>query len=216
MLEIIAASVKETLRRKPRLLITLGGLGPTPDDMTLKGVGLGLGKALQLNVKALRMVQAFYKRMGRGEVDMTIPRKKMASLPIGARPIANPVGTAPGVILTKGMSTVVSLPGVPKEMKAIFLDSIVPILKTTGGRAPAEITMRIDGIVESALAPTITLVKRRYPGLYFKSHPRGSEITGRPLIELHIYSLNENSRKKLGEAAFFILTRLAKHTRKDE
>ena len=137
------------------------------------------------------------------------PRRKMAMLPKEGSPLSNSVGTAPGVLIEKGSTTIISLPGVPREMEAIFRESVIPLLEKSGGRAPIETTLKIDGIVESAFAPVITRVRRLFPGLYFKSHPRGSETTGRPLIELHIYSLTESGREKLGEAASYILKQLS-------
>jgi molybdenum cofactor synthesis domain-containing protein len=208
-LKEIAAAVRESLGRKPRLLFTLGGLGPTPDDMTLKGVARALGTPVEVNRTALEMVGRFYERM-RGQTKITGPRRKMAMLPRGAKPLNNPVGTAPGVMLKKGSTTIISLPGVPREMEAIFRESVIPLLEKSGGRAPVETTLMIDGIVESAFAPVIARVRRLFPGLYFKSHPRGSETTGRMLIELHIYSLTENGRERLGEAASYILKELSK------
>jgi nicotinamide-nucleotide amidase len=205
----ISQAVRESLHRKPRLLFTVGGLGPTPDDMTLKGVARALGGGVQLNEPALEMVRQFYERMGR-PAKMIGPRRKMAMLPRGARPLSNPVGTAPGVLLEKGSTTIISLPGVPREMEGIFQGSVIPLLEKNGGRAPVETTLMIDGIVESAFASVLVRVRRLFPGLYFKSHPRGRETTGRSLIELHIYSLTDDAREKLGEAASYILKELSK------
>ena len=204
----IATAVEESLRRKPRLLFTLGGLGPTPDDMTLKGIARALGTPVRLNETALEMVRQFYKRMER-PAKMIGPRRKMAMLPKGASPLSNPVGTAPGVMIETGSTTIISLPGVPREMEAIFRESVIPLLEKSGGRAPIETTLKIDGIVESAFAPVLVRVKRLFPGLYFKSHPRGGEITGRPLIELHIYSLTEKGREQVSEAASYVLEQLS-------
>ena len=204
----IATAVEESLRRKPRLLFTLGGLGPTPDDMTLKGIARALGTPVRLNETALEMVRQFYKRMER-PAKMIGPRRKMAMLPKEGSPLSNPVGTAPGVLIEKGPTTIISLPGVPREMEAIFRESVIPLLEKSGGRAPIETTLKIDGIVESAFAPVLVRVKRLFPGLYFKSHPRGGEITGRPLIELHIYSLTEKGREQVSEAASYVLEQLS-------
>src|SRR5437879_10303587 len=140
---------------------------------------------------------------------MRSPRRKMAIQTKCAIPLNNPLSTSPVVMIEMGSTTIISLPGVPREMEAIFRESVIPLLEKSGGRAPIETTLKIDGIVESAFAPVITRVKRLFPGLYFKSHPRGSETTGRPLIELHIYSLTEIGMEKLGEAASYILKQLS-------
>ncbi len=204
----IEAAVRDALKRKPTLLITLGGLGPTPDDMTLKGVARGLRSRLVLNKEALEMVRRYYTRMEE-KTEITASRRKMATLPAGAHPLRNPVGTAPGVLIDGGKTLIVSLPGVPREMEEIFTDSIVPILKRTGSEAPDETTIQITGIIESALAPIIVKARQKFPGLYFKSHPRGAETGTHPLILLHVYSVNEKARDQLGTAAAFVLNELA-------
>src|SRR2546428_8350388 len=103
------------------------------------------------------------KRMG--------PRRKMGMPPKGARPLGNPVGTAPGVLIEKGPTTIISLPGVPREMEAIFRESVIPLLEKSGGRAPTQTTLKNDGNVESAVAPGLVRVKRALPGLHFQSPP---------------------------------------------
>src|SRR3989475_6380976 len=133
----IATAVKESLRRKPRLLFTLGGLGPTPDDMTLKGVARALGTPVRLNETALEMVRQFYKRMER-PAKMIGPRRKMAMLPKGASPLSNPVGTAPGVLIEKGPTAIISLTEVLREMEAIFRESVIPLLEKSGGGRPLQ------------------------------------------------------------------------------
>ena len=206
----IAMTLRAVLQRRPTLVFTLGGLGPTPDDMTLKGIARGLGRPLRPNRESLEMIREFYTRMGRGSVKMTVARRKMALLPPGAKPLKNTVGTAPGVITPKGPTTIISLPGVPAELKAIFNGSVTPILKNYGGVAPTETTLRIDGIVESALAPAIVKVRRAFPDLYFKSHPRRSETLAKPLIDLHIYSINEKGRQRLRAAVSMIVAELSR------
>src|SRR5207245_9340478 len=87
--------VTGALRRKPDLLITLGGLGPTHDDMTLKGVALALHKPLMLNSEGFAMVKARYDAL-EAYTGLTRFRRRMATWPEGADPLPNPVGPAPG------------------------------------------------------------------------------------------------------------------------
>ena len=113
----IASSVEEAMHRKPRFLITIGGLGPTFDDKTLEGVAKALQCELKVDDEALKSVEEkyhTYMREGRIEkAELTPPRIKMAKLPEKAEPLPNPVGTAPGVVIKRDTTTVVALPGVP-------------------------------------------------------------------------------------------------------
>jgi len=209
------AAVKDgvtiALRRKPDLLITLGGLGPTHDDMTLKGVALSLNKRLVLNAEAFAMVMARYSAL-ESSTGLTRFRRKMATLPEGAEPLPNPIGTAPGVMIRVGATRLVSLPGVPSEMKAIFTGSVIPMLRASNGQAPEEVSIGLVGIIESALAPALDRTRKAFPGLYFKSHPRGREGGIRSLIQLHVYSVDPDSRAKLDNAIAYLLRELSKST----
>ncbi len=208
-LAAIKDGVTGALQRKPDLLITLGGLGPTHDDMTLRGVALALGKRLALNPEALAMVKARYSML-QASTGLTRFRKKMATLPEGAEPLPNPVGTAPGVMIKVGKTRIVSLPGVPSEMKAIFNGSVTPMLRGSKTKAPNEVSMGLVGIIESALAPALDSTRRAFPRLYFKSHPRGREGGIRSLIQLHVYSVDPDSGAQLDKAIAYLLRELSK------
>jgi molybdenum cofactor synthesis domain-containing protein len=208
-LAAIKDGVTGALRRKPDLLITLGGLGPTHDDMTSKGVALALNKGLALNQEALAMVKARYNAL-EASTGLTRFRRKMATFPKGAQPLPNPIGTAPGVTVKVGTTRLVSLPGVPSEMKAIFNGSIVPMLRSSRRTAPEEVSIGLVGIIESALAPALDRTRKAFPGLYFKSHPRGREGGIRSLIQLHVYSVDPDSRAKLDNAIAYLLRELSK------
>ena len=210
-LAAIKDGVTSALRRKPDLLITLGGLGPTHDDMTLKGIALALGKRLVLNPAALAMVKARYNAL-EADTGLTRFRRKMATLPEGAEPLPNPIGAAPGVTIKIGLTRLVSLPGVPAEMKAIFTGSVIPMMKDSNGEAPKEVSFGLAGIIESALAPALDRTRRAFPGLYFKSHPRGREGGIRSLIQLHVYSVDPEPRAKLDDAIAYLLRELSRST----
>lgn len=182
----ISAALNETLQRKPDFLVITGGIGPTFDDMTLKGVAKGLGRRMKVNPDALSLIRGHYARRFKGKaIRLTGPRLKMARVPEGSVPIHNPVGTAPAVLLTVNHTQVFCLPGVPSEAKAIFQESIIDKIQfKAGGTSYLERWFRISGIMESSLAPIIDQVMSHTPGIYIKSHPRGFE-NDRPQIELH-------------------------------
>ncbi|MGD0319224.1 MAG: molybdopterin-binding protein [Nitrososphaerales archaeon] len=188
----ISAGLRGCLGRRADFVIVVGGLGPTPDDMTLKGISKGIRRRLRANEEALSMIREHYVRQNLGRIEMTPARRKMATLPIGAKPVRNDVGTAPGVRLELEGTTVFCLPGVPSEMKSIFRESVEPeIVERLGRLYRKYITLKVEGIYESALAPTIESELRRHPGAYIKSHPRGIS-EGKSRIELDVAVVNED------------------------
>jgi len=192
----ITSSLKDTMERKNDFIITIGGLGPTFDDKTLEGVAGALKRKMALNDAALEMVEAKYRsyvQEGRMErFEMTSPRVKMATLPEGAKPLRNPVGTAPGVLMECEGKTIISLPGVPSEMKAIFEGSVLSMLKKAAGDLTFfETSIDATGVMESELAPAVDRVMHDNPYVYIKSHPKGAERIHR--IEFHLSTTADSS-----------------------
>lgn len=183
----ISQALLESLGRKINFLITTGGIGPTFDDMTLKAVAKALHLRIGLNRVALEMIREHYARRFPGQrVELTKPRLKMAMMPSTATPVRNPAGTAPAVRVNVGGIVVFCLPGVPSEAKAIFRDTVSQFIAAkAGGMTFQEEWIRVQGVMESSLAPIIDSVMNHWRGVYIKSHPRGIETGGRPKIELH-------------------------------
>lgn len=192
----IAASVRESLQRKPAFIVTTGGLGPTFDDKTLEGVAAALSSELELNDEALKMIEETYERYVAEcrieKVELTPHRVKMAKLPKGTRPIRNPVGTAPGVLAEHMATRLIMLPGVPAEMKAIFDESVAPLVqKVAGNLMFFEVSIDVRGVPESELAPLIDQVMHDNPYVYIKSHPKMSERVSH--IELHLSTTSDDA-----------------------
>ena len=196
-LEEISSAIKESINRKPCFIIVTGGLGPTFDDKTLEGVALGLGLKLQENKEALEMIRAKYERyVAEGRIrgyEMTPHRVKMARLPEGAKPLPNPVGTAPGVFLEYDGVKMVMLPGVPEEMKSIFDESVAPMIREASGNLTFyEASLDVRNLPESELAPMLDVVMHDNPYVYIKSHPKRSEGTSH--LELHFSTTSDDSK----------------------
>jgi len=202
----IAKIVHEALKRKTRFIITTGGLGPTFDDKTLEGMAKALNRKLEVDEKALKMVREKYEgyvKAGRIErVELTPPRVKMATLPKGAEPLPNPVGTAPGIMMKVEGTFLIALPGVPSEMEAIFEESVAPLLKKEAGEVVFfETSIYADNIMESTLAPLIDQTMHENPYVYIKSHPKGEEK--KPHIEIHFSTTAKDfktAKDRLGKA----------------
>lgn len=198
----IASAVREALKRKPRFILTTGGLGPTFDDKTLEGIAKALRRKLEVNQEALRMVREKYetyaREQGAEKAALTPPRVKMATLPRKAKPIPNPVGTAPAALINLKETTLLAVPGVPSEMEAIFRQTMEPLLKQAAGKSTfCEKSIYVEGVMESNLAPLIDKVMQDNAGVYVKSHPKGRESM--PHIELHFSVSAEEVDKAEGK-----------------
>jgi molybdopterin-biosynthesis enzyme MoeA-like protein len=127
----------------------------------------------------------------------------MATIPEGTVPINNPAGTAPAVRVDLEGTILFALPGVPREMEAIFEETVAPLLKeASGGAAFYEKSLFVDNIMESVLAPLIDVTMLDNSGVYVKSHPKGEENL--PHIEIHLSAMGanaEDAKEKLRRAA---------------
>lgn len=173
-IDVIAAEVRLALGRGPDVIFTSGGLGPTADDLTLAAVAKGAGVPLRLHDEALRMVRDQYDRfhaMGiMAQGGLNPGREKMAWLPEGGVPLFNPGGTAPGVLLQAGRTSIISLPGVPSELKGIIEASLQGFLDRTFGAGGSRArTLRVECNDESILEPVLARVVPRHPRVYVKS-----------------------------------------------
>lgn len=169
----IARALRRLIANGCNLVFTTGGLGPTHDDKTLLGVANAFGLPLELNEEALDMVTRQYSELHeRGVIEtseITEPRRKMAILPKGARPLDNRVGGAPGVLLDVEETQVISLPGVPGELMWIFDNQLLSLLKGKVEGAFAENVIYLPLRDESTLAPIIDEVMQNVPSVYIKS-----------------------------------------------
>ncbi len=188
-LEDISAALKEALARGPDLVLLTGGLGPTPDDMTAEAIALALGRKFVLNEEALGMVKRAYERKG---LELTTAVVKMAKLPEGAVPLENPIGTAPGILVEEGRTKIVALPGVPEEMEAMFERHVEPILaELARGLARYEARFLAFGVREADLAGALKELRRAYPDVYVKTHPKADE--GRRYLEIYVATVSPSA-----------------------
>lgn len=205
-LQEIADGLMSAVSRRPALILTCGGLGPTQDDLTVSSIARALGLRMEQNATAYTMVQQLYARLfERGEVttaEMLPQRAKMAQMPEGAEPLTNLVGAAPGVLLQHAGVTIVSLPGVPAEMKDIFTNSLTPRLAAIfPEQAYGERTLKTKVWDESILAPAVDAVAARHPRVYVKSRAQvyGSGVAD--FVTLAARGVDEEEVKGLLDAA---------------
>lgn len=181
----IESGLGELLSRHPDFIVVVGGLGPTPDDMTLRGVSRALGSRLRVDQGALTLIKEHYEMIGR-KFEMTPARRKMATIPEGSLALPNDMGTAPGVRIEHQGTVIFCLPGVPREMKSIYKGSVEPELRKKVGRLyTSKVVMHLTGIFESTLSPVISAALRAHSSAYIKSHPKGIK-EGKSNVELDI------------------------------
>lgn len=162
------------LAQQPDIVLCSGGLGPTEDDLTLAALAEALSVPLILNSAAKDLVENHYDRLlaqhyltQRGPA---FARQKMATVPRGAHPLPNPVGTAPGVKLEHQATVIYVLPGVPAELEAIFAASVVPeLLRRFNPGMWAEHALLVHCDDEADLAIPLHDVAQRHPEVYLKS-----------------------------------------------
>lgn len=115
------------------IVIVTGGLGPTMDDFTIEVAAKVFGAKLVEDAETLRRLHGFAQRRGRV---LTENSKKQALVPEGAKIFANHVGTAPGIYYGHQGALFYFLPGVPAEMKDLFLRSVLPDILARQKRRP--------------------------------------------------------------------------------
>jgi molybdenum cofactor synthesis domain-containing protein len=182
----IAEELRASIARRAEVIFTCGGLGPTDDDLTLAGVAAAVSRPLELNPAARELVARRFRELAAaGEVAdaaLSDARLKMARLPVGARPIDNPAGAAPAMAIEINQCRIISLPGVPSELKAIIEGPLQGLLNEVFGRGSyREREMIVACGDESVLAPALRQVADAHPDVYIKSHAShyGREVTFR-------------------------------------
>ncbi|MBN1682295.1 competence/damage-inducible protein A [Candidatus Bathyarchaeota archaeon] len=204
----IGQALKKLIEDGCNLIFTSGGLGPTHDDMTLKGIAQALNVTLELNQEALEIVTRQYAEIHkRGIIDsplITPAREKMAYLPSASKPLDNKVGGAPGVLLIKDKITIICLPGVPSELMWIFDNQVIQGLVNDVDGHFFEDTISLPLRDESTLSPIIDEVMKKIPETWVKSlvKPYGESgiriwISSRGKTKIEVENKVKNAKKLL-------------------
>jgi nicotinamide-nucleotide amidase len=185
------------------ILLVMGGLGPTEDDITREVLAEALGRRLIYRDDIFQKIQARFQRRG---IAMPVANKKQAYILEGADVLENKNGTAPGLWLKEGRTRIALLPGPPLELKPMFEESVWPRLKSLQKGFTSRRVLKIAGLTESEVETLIA-------GLY----PRGPECSLTILatpgqIELHLYAFSQDASsgdaKNIEELEGKILARL--------
>lgn len=152
-LAAVTDGIRAALERV-ELVITTGGLGPTPDDLTREAIAAACGEAPAEDPELLAWLEGLFARRSRPMAPMN---RKQAWLIPSAEALPNARGTAPGWWISRpGGRLIVALPGPPREMAAMWQAEVLPRLRVRGlGRDRAATTLRLTGIGESDVAALI-------------------------------------------------------------
>lgn len=136
--------VKEAKSRSD-LLVFSGGLGPTEDDLTKETVAEAFGDTLHFDEAEWQKIVDFFARTGRGRRTPTANNRKQAMVPTKGHKIINNHGTAPGAWFEQEDHCAVLMPGVPHEMKAMWTESVRPLLLARQNCTLHSVTLRVLG-----------------------------------------------------------------------
>ncbi len=155
----IADAVREALDRTGAV-ITTGGLGPTSDDLTKPAIAGLFGRTMVLDDEHLAWMEERWRT--RFQRPMPVSNRQQAMLPSGARKLVNHHGSAPGIWLEDDRGRwVAMLPGVPREMRGMLDDTLLPLIRERAGSAGLVVrsrTLRTTGVGESHIADLVATI----------------------------------------------------------
>lgn len=205
--------LEESFRRamdRAEVVIITGGIGPTEDDITRKVIAKIVKKRLVLNEDGLKAIQT--RLAGRGK-EVIAANDRQALIPVGARLLHNPAGIAPGFFFDEENTFIAVLPGVPREMHAMFNQGLKPVLQErfTGKRFIRRRVLHTCGVSESGVNQAIQeILKRKEPAVGLTARETGVDIRviahaiGAEQAQALADRTDSAIREKLGDAVFAV------------
>lgn len=198
--EQIIQALDESVKRGTDFIITTGGMGPTPDDMTVRAVAGLVETELVLNETVF---EHFMKKKNiKRREDASEGMIKMATVPENAEVYQNSVGWAPCIIVPKKESTIFILPGPPQEMQPLFTYAVEPFIaeKCNTNTVVQRIIVNMH---ESEVSPFLQQVMERYPQTYLKAYValRDSAKTRLPIDIVATAENTQNAQEILKKAS---------------
>jgi nicotinamide-nucleotide amidase len=196
-----------SLAKKHRVAMVTGGLGPTSDDLTAEAAATAAGVELLRDESIVEGIRQKFKAFGRV---MPESNAKQGDFPQGAEILPNPMGTAPGFAMTLGQARLFFVPGVPREMKHIFHESIVPAIAPLADPRTHQVHLRTFGMTESGVAEALRGLEKAHEGLTLgyrahfpeievKVHVRAESVAE---AERRSHAIADEVRTLLGDAVF--------------
>lgn len=161
----IVTNLTDTLDQVKLLFVT-GGLGPTKDDMTKVAIAKFLGVDMYFDEPTFAKIKLYFERINR---PMSAAHDAQCLMPVGVKLLNNSMGTAPGMLFEHNGKYIISMPGIPYEMKSIMSEEVLPWIKTnfasetilhktilTAGEGETMIENRIGAII-STFPPSVKI-----------------------------------------------------------
>jgi nicotinamide-nucleotide amidase len=186
------------------LVVTTGGLGPTPDDLTREAIAAVLDEELTTDESTAAWLRDRYARRG---LDFPESNLKQAWLIASAEALPNPNGTAPGwFVRAAGGRIVVALPGPPREMRAMWADEALPRLEAVGlGTDVVARTYRLHGMGESQVAETLG------DALLRADDPQVATYARVEAVDVRVSSSGPGAADRVAPVAAIVEARLGSH-----
>lgn len=165
-LEAIEAALGQSAAEADITLVT-GGLGPTEDDRTVEAASRALGVPLAKDAGVEKQIRNFYSNLG---ITFHEAALKQAMVLEGSRVLANPTGTAPGMLLERDGKLFAFFPGVPRELDAMLPEAMEHIIAASGtSGAISRLSIKTFGAGETQLESQIpaSLLRSANPALAF-------------------------------------------------
>lgn len=174
--ERLAGVLGEAIGRAD-VVVVGGGLGPTSDDVTREALAQALGVPLRRDPELVRALRSWFADLGR---EMSENNLRQADVPEGAEAIPARAGTAPGLRVMRGRTTVFLLPGVPAEFREMAERAVLPALGEAE-RVVSDLVVEVHGRGESAVAQAMAGLERELATegasvAYLASPERGVQI----------------------------------------
>lgn len=142
------------------IVFMTGGLGPTKDDITKKAIADFLGVELFFHQETFDRIKGIFERMGR---PMSPLHNDQCLMPQGVQILKNSMGTAPGMLFYHQGKRIISMPGVPYEMKSIMEEVVIPILMAESINFIIHKTILTCGVGETTIENKISDIVSTFP-----------------------------------------------------
>ena len=204
----LLVSVLREIANRADIAVVTGGLGPTSDDLTAEAAARAAGVPLYQSPEALELVEAFFRNFHR---PITPSNLKQSYFPEGASCIVNPIGSAPGFMMSLEKCLFFFLPGVPSEMRRMLSDTVAPaITRKIGGKRLYHrvVTLNTFGLTESMTGEMLKEFPVVFPAIQLGFRAKFPEI------QVKFYLHGEDERQittRAQQAEAWVADRLGDH-----